>query len=45
MGRSDALTKASLRFGLGRGNTAEDVDAAVRIVAETVARLRRLTSR
>ena len=40
MGRSDALTRASLRFGLGRFNTAEDVDIAVAEVAEVVKRLR-----
>ena len=40
MGRSDALTRASLRFGLGRFNTAEEVDLAVADVARVVSRLR-----
>jgi cysteine desulfurase len=40
MGCSDALTRASLRFGLGRFNTLEDIEIAVTEVAETVARLR-----
>jgi cysteine desulfurase len=40
MGRSDTLTRASLRFGLGRFNTAEDIDVAVAHAAETVRRLR-----
>jgi cysteine desulfurase len=40
MGRDDRLTRASLRFGLGRGNTVEEVDAAVRIVADAVRTLR-----
>jgi cysteine desulfurase len=42
MGRSDALTRASLRFGLGRFNTAEEVDMAVAEVASVVDRLRSL---
>lgn len=42
MGLSDALTRASLRFGLGRSNTAEDVEVCIRAVTETVTRLRRL---
>lgn len=40
MGRDDRLTRASLRFGLGRGNTESDVAAAAEHVAEVVARLR-----
>jgi cysteine desulfurase len=40
MGRSDALTRASLRFGLGRFNTADEVEFAIGYVAETVERLR-----
>jgi cysteine desulfurase len=40
MGRSDALTRASLRFGLGRFNTAAEIEYAVGYVAETVDRLR-----
>ena len=35
LGHSDALAKASLRFGLGRGTTVEDIEyAAARVVAE-----------
>jgi cysteine desulfurase len=41
MGVSDRLSRASLRFGLGRFNTVEDVDRAVEIVYEVVTELRR----
>jgi cysteine desulfurase len=46
MGRSDGLTRASLRFGLGRSTTASQIDEAIAIVAGTVRRLRaaRVTS-
>jgi cysteine desulfurase len=40
MGRSESLTRASLRFGLGRTTTESDVDEAVRIVAAAVRNLR-----
>jgi cysteine desulfurase len=40
MGRSDALTRASLRFGLGRMTTAAEIDAAISAVLVTVCRLR-----
>ena len=40
LGLSDDLTRASLRFGLGRFNTAEEVALAVESVAQAVARLR-----
>jgi cysteine desulfurase len=40
MGRSDGLTRASLRFGLGRSTTASQIDQAIAIVAGTVRRLR-----
>jgi len=40
MGRSDALTRASLRFGIGRFNTPEEIDRGAEIVAATVDRLR-----
>lgn len=36
LGREPALAQASLRFGLGRGNTPEDVDVAVRCVRDAV---------
>ncbi|HQU45077.1 MAG: IscS subfamily cysteine desulfurase [Planctomycetia bacterium 21-64-5] len=44
LGLSDDLTRASLRFGLGRFNTVEEVDFAVDGVADAVARLRKLSS-
>ena len=44
MGLGDDLTRASLRFGLGRFNTEEEVDFAVAAVAENVHRLRKLSS-
>ncbi len=40
MGRSDTLARASLRFGLGRFNTEDEIDTAMRVVAESVNRLR-----
>lgn len=40
MGVSESLTRASLRFGLSRFNTAEEVDVAINIVTEAVTRLR-----
>ena len=40
MGVSDALTRASLRFGLGRSTTAAQIDEAVRIVVAAVRKLR-----
>ncbi|WP_145423485.1 cysteine desulfurase family protein [Symmachiella dynata] len=40
MGVSDALTRASLRFGLGRFNTTAEIDRAVEVVADAVGRLR-----
>jgi cysteine desulfurase len=44
LGLDDDLVRASLRFGLGRFNTAEEVDFAIATVAETVTRLRELSS-
>lgn len=44
LGLSDDLTRASLRFGLGRFNTAEEVEFAINLLAETVDRLRKLSS-
>jgi cysteine desulfurase len=44
MGRSDALTRASLRFGVGRFNTVEEIDFAVSTVVESVKRLRNLSA-
>ncbi|MGH7202000.1 MAG: cysteine desulfurase family protein [Planctomycetaceae bacterium] len=40
MGRGDALTRASLRFGIGRCNTEAEIDAATAEVTEVVQRLR-----
>ena len=44
LGLSEDLTRASLRFGLGRFNTEEDVEFAIAKVAESVHRLRKLSS-
>ncbi len=43
LGVDDDLVRASLRFGLGRFNTEDEVDFAVSLVAETVERLRQLS--
>jgi cysteine desulfurase len=40
MGLGDALAHASLRFGLGRGNTEEEVDYVCNRLVEEVTRLR-----
>jgi cysteine desulfurase len=42
MGLSAEQTRSSLRFGLGRFNTREEVDFAIDLLAEAVPRLRRL---
>ena len=39
IGRSDALTRASLRFGIGRYNTKSEIDIAIQCVTEAVLRL------
>jgi len=44
LGLSDDATRSSLRFGLGRFNTADEIDFAAQLVAESVQRLRRLTA-
>jgi len=44
LGLGDDLTRASLRFGLGRYTTAEEIEAAIRLTAESVRQLRRLSS-
>ena len=44
LGLSEDLTRASLRFGLGRFNSADDVEFAIRAVSEAVVRLRKLSS-
>jgi cysteine desulfurase len=43
LGVADELAHASIRFGLGRTNTEEEVDYAVGAVAATVRRLRELS--
>jgi len=44
LGVSDDLAHASIRFGLGRSNTEEEVDYTIRAVASAVRRLRELTA-
>jgi len=39
----DALAHTSIRFGLGRGNTEEEVDYVVERLAEQVTRLRAMS--
>jgi len=43
MGLRSDRARASIRFSLGKQNTAEDVDFAVRLVPTSVARLRELS--
>lgn len=43
LGVGDALAHASLRFGLGRGNTEEEVDYVIDRLAEQVTRLRAMS--
>jgi cysteine desulfurase len=43
MGLSRERAKASIRFSLGKQNTAEDVDFALSLIPETVGRLRELS--
>lgn len=40
IGRSDSLTRASLRFGIGRFNSASDIELATELVVRTVRELR-----
>ena len=42
MGLRPERARASIRFSLGKQNTAEDVDFALSLVPETVSRLREL---
>ena len=41
MGLDEDIARASLRFGLGRFTTAEEIDFAIEAVAQAVERLRR----
>ncbi|HEV7220534.1 MAG: cysteine desulfurase family protein [Terriglobales bacterium] len=43
MGLSGDRARASLRFSLGKQNTSEDVDFALRLIPETISRLRELS--
>jgi len=43
IGLREELIRGSIRFGLGRGNTAEEIDCVVADVAEAVRRLRALS--
>lgn len=42
LGRSDQLAQSSLRFSLGRFSTADEIDAALRIIGRELPRLRAL---
>jgi cysteine desulfurase len=42
LGRSERLSESSLRFGLGRATTAEDIDAAIATLTREVVRLRKV---
>lgn len=42
LGLSDDLARSSLRFGIGRFNTAEEIDFAVEVVSQAVHKLRKL---
>ena len=44
LGLSEEATRGSLRFGLGRFNTADEVEQAIAMVAEAVDRLRGMSS-
>jgi cysteine desulfurase len=42
LGRSEHLSESSLRFGLGRTTTAEDIDTAIATLTREVVRLRKI---
>ena len=43
IGLEDAMAHASIRFGIGRFNTAEEIDYAAQRVVEEVSRLREIS--
>jgi cysteine desulfurase len=43
LGRSEGLSESSLRFGLGRNSSEQDVDTAIAVVTQAVSRLRRIS--
>ncbi len=44
LGLSEDAVRSSLRFGLGRFNTAEEIETAIEVVSDSVNRLRKLSS-
>ena len=44
IGLNDDATRSSLRFGLGRFNTSDEVEIAIATVSEAVTRLRKISS-
>jgi cysteine desulfurase len=44
IGRDDELGRSSIRFGLGRWTTEEEIDYAIGRVGDTVARLRAMSA-
>jgi cysteine desulfurase len=44
LGLSDDVVRSSVRFGLGRFNTAEQVDFVIRRIAQSVRKLRKMSS-
>jgi cysteine desulfurase len=43
LGRGEVLSESSLRFGLGRATSEQDIDAALSVVKDAVKRLRRIS--
>jgi cysteine desulfurase len=44
IGHDDELGRSSIRFGLGRWTTGEEIDYAIARVSETVSRLRAMSA-
>ena len=42
LGLDDEMVRSSVRFGLGRFNTAEEIEFTIGKIAETVTRLRKM---